>query len=513
MIARPRPARRWLFRVVAVLLGLSVFGVAEAVCVVFDWGRPTQYDDPFVGFHRVQPLFVRDRGGRNYETAKSRRQFFARDAFPVRKGPDTFRAFCLGGSTVLGHPYWKETSFTTYLRMALEAAEPDRTWEVVNCGGVSYASYRLVPILEECLAYEPDLFIICTGHNEFLEERTYGEIQRASELLAAPRRVVFRMRMFTLLRQAVLNLSGRSPGREVDPHQTLKTEVDALLDYREGLKAYHRDDEWRAGVVAHYEFNLRRMIDLAENAGIPVILVRPPSNLCDAPPFKSEHRAGLTTGEGREWQSLVDAARAAYRPDLERAVELLRQAVEIDGQHAGLWYELGKCCETLAEREPLHAAEWRRQARDAFVAARDEDICPLRILSVMEAALARVADETDTPLVDAHALLEARARGGILGGPLLVDHVHPSPELGHPLIAGALAEEIERQGFVALPAGWAERRDRLSREHYASLDTLYFLRGERRLENLEAWTKGEADGPHIDERLPAAVSDEDWRQR
>ena len=94
----------------------------------------------------------------------------------ANKSRDEFRIFCLGGSTVQGRPYANETSFTTWLELSLQAADPRRQWQVVNCGGVSYASYRLLPIMKETLQYEPDLYIIYTGQNEFLEERTYGEI-------------------------------------------------------------------------------------------------------------------------------------------------------------------------------------------------------------------------------------------------------------------------------------------------------------------------------------------------
>ena len=31
------------------------------------------------------------------------------------------------------------------LELSLRAARPEREWDVINCGGVSYASYRLVP--------------------------------------------------------------------------------------------------------------------------------------------------------------------------------------------------------------------------------------------------------------------------------------------------------------------------------------------------------------------------------
>ena len=35
-------------------------------------------------------------------------------------------------------------------------------------GGVSYASYRVAALMEELVRYEPDLFVIYSGHNEFL---------------------------------------------------------------------------------------------------------------------------------------------------------------------------------------------------------------------------------------------------------------------------------------------------------------------------------------------------------
>ncbi|MEZ5362267.1 MAG: hypothetical protein R2748_07970 [Bryobacterales bacterium] len=45
--------------------------------------------------------------------------------------------------------------------------------EVINAGGVSYASYRVAAVMEELAQYEPDAFLIYSGHNEFLERRTY----------------------------------------------------------------------------------------------------------------------------------------------------------------------------------------------------------------------------------------------------------------------------------------------------------------------------------------------------
>ena len=388
------------------MLGLSVFLVAEAVCVLFDWGRPVDYDDPFVGFSKIHPLFVLDEAGQHYAIPKSRRRWFAPESFPARKGPDTFRIFCLGGSTVQGRPFSKETSLTTWLELALNSADASRDWDVVNCGGISYASYRLVPILEECLAYEPDLFIICTGHNEFLEERTYDHIKHAPRLWAAPHEALAQFRSYTLFREALVAATGTATTPAAGDRPVLKDEVDALLDYHGGLKAYERDEEWRAGVIEHFEHNLRRLLALCRDARVPALLVLPPSNLRDCPPFKSQHRSGLLDADLRKWESLCKQAQARYRDDVQTAIRLLKRAVEIDDQYAGTFYELGKCYESLGLPE---------QARVAFLRAKELDICPLRILELMETALRQVARETDTPLIDAHQLLQQESPAGFGG--------------------------------------------------------------------------------------------------
>lgn len=481
--------RLWAFRIAAVLLGLSVFVATEAACTVFDWGQPSDYDDPFVGFSAIHPLFVRSADGNEYEIAPSRLKFFARDSFPAEKSPNAFRIFCLGGSTVQGRPFSIETSFTTWLALSLEAADPSREWQVVNCGGISYATYRLTPILEECLAYQPDLFIICEGHNEFLEERTYDHVKHPAAVLDVPLRAAGRLRTFTLLRHAAFSAAGVPVGPGKKPQ--MKAEVDALLDYKNGLKAFTRNDAWRAGVVEHFEHNLRRMTAIANRAGVPVIFVQPSSNLCDCPPFKSEHREGLSKDDEARWAKLVQDAKAHYRDDLQSSVRLLREALDVDDRHAAAWYELGKCYEALGLSV---------QAREAFIRARDEDICPLRMLSSMETAMARVARGTGTPFLDAHHLLEQRCPNGILGNFLLVDHIHPSFE-GHQLIANALTEEMAKGRLVAVAPDWIADRDSAYRKHFASLGDFYFLNGLRDLEMVRGWTQGRADGPPIEERL------------
>lgn len=475
--------RRWLFRMTAVVLGLSVFALMELALVVLDIGGLDEQHDPFVGFDEVRPLFVLNESGTRLEIPKSRQRFFAPESFPTKKPKDTFRVFCLGGSTVQGRPYSSDTSFTKWLQLSLETAQPDRNWEVINCGGISYASYRLVPILQECIAYEPDLFIICTGHNEFLEERTYGHIKQTPAALKATHRFVSQLRTYSLLRSGYQFLTnGEALSRD---RPNLSVDADALLNYKNGIEAYHRDLDFRAGVIAHFEHNVRRMITLSENAGIPLILIRPPSNLRDCPPFKSLHRDGLSHDDLNRWQELVEQAKAHYRDDLFQSVRLFEQSLEIDDEYAATHYELGRC-HLLTGNPDL--------ARESFLRALAQDICPLRMIAPLENALSDVAADTDTPLVDAFTMLEVECPNGILGDAILVDHVHPKFR-GHQLIANALTQTMIERGWVTPQFDWTERRDRVYRQHFDSLESIYFARGLRELKALRAWAVGRADGP------------------
>jgi len=476
------PTRRLLFRFSAVLLGLSLFVVTEGVCIIFDWGRPTDFDDPFVGFSKIYPLFVLNDRGDTYFISKSRLWFFYPEMFPSKKGTNTFRVFVLGGSTVAGEPYGNKTSFTTWLELGLRAAEPERDWDVINCGGISYASYRLIPILQETLNYQPDLFIITTGHNEFLEDRTYDHIKHTPAVVVAMEQTLGRFRTFTLLRIAVRKLMRQGGGKD-DRRPILNAEVTARLDFRGGMDLYHRDVKWRDGVVAHFEHNLRRLVRIARNAGIPVLLVHESSNLRDSPSFKSEHAARLSEDDLHRFDSLIKEARSLYRTDLRHAAELLEQAVKIDGEYALTWYELGKCYDGLHDV---------KRARSAFLMAREHDICPLRVIQPLEEKLFRVARETGVPLVDMHTLLEAKSPGGILGDDWLVDHIHPSIE-GHQLVADAILEEMARYGWVSLRDGWQDRKQTAYDRHFTSLPMEYFIRGQQTLERHRRWARDSSE--------------------
>ncbi|MFK7820549.1 MAG: SGNH/GDSL hydrolase family protein, partial [Planctomycetaceae bacterium] len=332
-----RRNRKLGFRLAAIAFGLMIVLAAELGCRAFGVGLAEQTDDPFVGFESVVPLFVENKAGDAMEIAEGRLRFFAADSFSKPKPANTYRIFCLGGSTVQGRPFSIETSFTTWLQQSLSVTDSSRDWEVVNCGGVSYASYRLVPILSECLQYEPDFIVVCTGHNEFLEDRTYASIKASGSAY----RMLAHSRLFTLMRSATM------PDRSERDQFLLNTDVNARLDYDDGLQFYERDDEWRNQVAEHFESNLRRMATACSDAEIPLLFMLPPSNFSGSPPFKTVPNEAVADGV----RTHILAARKLYETDLAAAITELKSAVEQDPRHAANLFELGRVCESAGQIE------------------------------------------------------------------------------------------------------------------------------------------------------------------
>lgn len=422
-------------------LGLALFGV-----------QPALYEtDPYVGFSTYVPLFVEERlpdGTTQYATAENKLRLFNRETFPQEKPAGSYRVFSLGGSTTHGRPYDDKTSFTGWLREYLTATCDDRPWEVINAGGVSYASYRVALLMEELIQYEPDLFIIYTGHNEFLEERTYGKIKDTPASVQRISTWAARSRAATLVSYAIQGIA--SWWSEPTTTKTvLEDEVVTLLDKSVGPSEYTRDDAQRARVLKHFRYNLLRMIDIADSVGAKVVLITPASNLKGAAPFKSEHRDGLTENERRRWEEKYQIARQKLRQGAAaEALTALDEAAAIDDRHANMHFLRGHALDQLGR----HA-----EAKAALVWARDEDICPLRALSPTRDIVLEVAKDRRIPLIDFVAIQEEQAPNGITGTTVFLDHVHPTIE-SHRLLALEILNVLAREGIASPSMDDALRR-------------------------------------------------------
>jgi len=138
----------------------AFFGLLELVLAAIGV-KPIAYsEDPFVGFSGQSPLFQKTTtpdGQTVYETSPGKLRWFNAQQFPAHKDSNDYRVFCLGGSTTYGRPYDDNTSFSGWLREYLNIADTSRNWQVINAGGISYASYRVAAVMRKQRCPQPDI--------------------------------------------------------------------------------------------------------------------------------------------------------------------------------------------------------------------------------------------------------------------------------------------------------------------------------------------------------------------
>lgn len=504
----PSPGRRrrrlpvWKKGLFALLVTTVFFVVMELLLAALGVKPVTFSEDPFVGFTSRSPLFdevTGDDGEARYRTVPKKLAWFNEQEFPLAKKADDYRIFCVGGSTTYGRPYNDITSFSGWMREYLNAADSSHSWQVINAGGISYASYRVASLMEELINYQPDLFVIYCGQNEFLERRTYGDLMETPEFVRDTAAVLGRSRVYTTVRR-LMNRSGSSAAGGESATDKLPEEVEAILDDSVGPDDYQRDEELQHQVIQHYRFNLVRMIEIARSAGAQVILVNPAANERSMSPFKSQHRDDLEADDLARWEQLTAEA-AEYREsgEYQEALNRLDQAIQIDPLYADSHFRRG---------ENLFDLDQFDEAKQAFQRAIDEDVCPLRILSKMRPVVAEVAVENDVPLIDYQQQLESKTDTGITGEEWFLDHVHPTIE-GYRELAISLIDKMQSEGIVAFNDSWnQDAREEVNARVLAQVDDRAHGVALRNLAKVLSWARKYEEAGRLSQQAAGKLQDD-----
>jgi tetratricopeptide (TPR) repeat protein len=316
-------------------------------------------------------------------------------------------------------------------------------------------------VMEELARYEPDLFIVYSVHNEFLERRTYEGMFDRSSIARDIDAALQKTRTWSLVRQSLLGSDNDSKSSI----ELLPAEVDEMLNHSIGPLDYHADDDWHDKVLRHYEMNLERMVSIAHDAGAAIVFVTPASNLRDCSPFKSETSLDLSDDQTSKVIKLVDQAKQNLVDDqFDAALTSCREALTIDPDYAEARYQSGRALFGLGRYD---------EAEDAFKQAIDDDICPLRANSRVSEAIRRVSEKRQVPLVDFQNLMREKCQTELghacIGGEYFLDHVHPTIEIHRQLALWILAE-LQSQSFVGGTAPSAPEIDLIRRGIQQQLD-------------------------------------------
>jgi len=351
-------------------------------------------------------------------------ELFARD-----KPDNTFRILCLGESTTAGFPFQSQVPFPPQLREILAHAYPHKRIEVLNAGISAISSYVVLDMLPELLGTtKPDLVVVYMGHNEF-----YGIYGSGSTLFPGEKRtlvaLMLRLQHLHLAQMVkrVLNLFRSHPGSQA-ADRTLMQSVVGNQDIALGSPQYrHTMEAFRA--------NLQAIVDLCKDKGVPILLSNLVSNYKDHPPFHSLSadastddflRAGDTLLANRHYADAEAKFQAAWRAD---------------SGSADAWFGIARA--RLAEGDSAGAFQW-------YAGAKDRDAMRFRATEEANGIIADVASRSHAGFVDMMRVFRNASPAGIIGGTLMVDHLHPNPQ-GYFLMAEAFYRGVLSLGALPPP--------------------------------------------------------------
>jgi tetratricopeptide (TPR) repeat protein len=448
------PARRRLYAAITLALPVVFFVLLELGLRLFNYG-------PDLSLFTTETLH-----GKSYHIMNPgvKDRYFYRvefhpttspDYFLVPKPPGTFRIFCLGASTTVGFPYYYNASFGTLLRQRLQLLFPEKRIEVINIGMTATNSFTVLDMAREAINYEPDLFVVYDGHNEF-----YGALGVASResfgrsrWLASLSLRLIHLRSYLLFRDgfsAVARLFGG--GASSEPGIGMMEKLARGQTVRSGSDAY-------LASLEAFKGNLAELNALTRERRLPLIIATQVSNLRDLKPFVSSLPPGWSPAQRDHFQRLVNAGlRDLFDGRADSAAAVLRRALDLHPGHAEARYYFAQALDRLGRF---------REAEREYIRARDDDELRFRTSTDFNDAIRALDDGGLTACADMEALFRRESPDSLIGNSLILEHLHPNVR-GHFLMAREYARLMRDRKILAPAEEWRQR-DTLSEERLWNL--------------------------------------------
>lgn len=359
-------------------------------------------------------------------------------SFYKPKPPNTIRVFLAGGSAIKGFPQPMGFAPSAFLQLMLREVWPDRRVEVINLGTTAVASFPVLGMVTESLAYEPDLIVVYSGHNEFFGAYGVASMHRAGNTPAMMK--IHRALHRTAIVQWIEGFA--RPSAAGDGPRT-------LMELMVGQSYTAPDDPIRDAAARNLKANIGEIIELARLRGVPVMVCTLPSNERDLAPLGESDLRHLSA----EQKTIVtDALKAAEDlSDASLAEAKLVDVLKICPEHARAHYLLGRV---------QYAKGQFDEARQSFQRAIDLDPMPWRCPERSMQALRETAKHGGAILCDVRQVFRDASPGGCIGWELMDDHVHPALA-GQALVARAIVQalmsmkgtlHVSEDAYAALPS-------------------------------------------------------------
>jgi tetratricopeptide (TPR) repeat protein len=364
----------------------------------------------------------------------------ADDTFEIQKRKNTKRIFCLGESTMAGFPYEFHATAPGFLRDRLQYLLPQFNIEVINVGLSAVGSFVVLDFMHELMDYEPDLFIVYVGHNEFYGAYGLGSTVaiKGGPWMTRLTLSLLKFKTFLLLRDVYAEILKwfSTSSRQATGSMMQQMAANRTIPLNSPLYAEAKEI---------YEENLMRVITTAQQQNVPLILSTLVSNLKDQAPLVAAFDEQTSETQRAEWQRLLtegDSAMSQQR--ISDAVAKFQSASRIDTVNALAFYKLGKALLSLQNFT---------EAERAFTRAKDNDALRFRATEEFQNILLSTCEQFKVPVARVDSAFAANSPHGIVGEELILEHLHPNIE-GYFLMAMVFTDATRREGLLAGRSDW-----------------------------------------------------------
>ncbi len=341
---------------------------------------------------------------------------YIKNIFHVSKPKDVLRGIIIGGSTAEGYPFRSNQSFGKIAEVALNTAQSNVQFEIVNLGFTAMSSYYVKDVIPKALNYQPDFIIIYSGHNEY-----YGTISQSTGGNDLIKNLYISLKEFKTF-QLLYNLFNRSPNK----NDEFITMMASQFNNTHFIKNEATDRE----VADHFIQNIDAAIQACSKKNIPVILFEPVCNLIDMPPFSGENDRSLT-------QLIQDYNQVIKNRDIAE-IERFRAQTNLNttySNNANIIYLNAKADMIINNKMDLNP----------FISAKDLDSTPFRARSVLVEGLQKYclshAEIYPIFYIPTFDVLASNLGLDIFSNKLFIDHLHFN-QYGQQVIGSVLAQQI-----------------------------------------------------------------------
>lgn len=327
---------------------------------------------------------------------------------------DTFNIYYFGESTMKGEPY--VDTIPILIEKMLGGSFDGRMIRWVNfaeeASDFAYSARRMRWVAEHQQITHPSLFIVYSGHNEYLKFTKAWGFTLSGKYGKWLTWLVSHLRIVDTIARVM-----RYYKLEIDDRSFFDTPLFSIGQYN--------------AIFRQYTGQVGEMVTVLEKNLIPVVFSTLVSNYVDFEPNRSVFCNNES--DKTKFKNFMDEGLRAQQADNNaEALSFYTRALAVCDSFAEIYYRMGKAYEMLGDNE---------NAWQAYIKAVDYDRMPIRATSMQNTFLLGLSQRGVVRVADVIDYLRRHADNGLIGYNLMNDGHHPNVK-GYLLVAEHIAQTI-----------------------------------------------------------------------